>query len=915
MKAETKTHKFKYYREDFLPLPVKLEHMQIYLNFMDEKVEGTNILHIQVLKPLDIIELDARDIEVHSVEYLDNQNLIKIKDHDFDDPRKPEVEFKALEFRYERERNKLVIKLPKQINAGERLSIKCNSTCVPSDSILEGIYKDTTPPGCPQQYMSQCQQWGFQRIMPVFDDCTAKCTYTTTIEADARYTHLISNGNISRRWNPDGKPILKGNITPPRKVITYEQTIPMAPYLFIACAGTWDVLEDEIVYPSGRKVKLEYLTPPGKASDARLPMDILKKAILWIYEMQEYEYPFQTYRTICMEKSNFGGMENVGNTTIVTSSALIDEWTSDRHIKYAYRVIAHEFEHNQCGSDVTMLTPFDMWLNEAFTVDVDRQFMATQFDQTSTRLEDVGAMRAPVGGPLVVEEAGHMGNIVRQGFNHPDELVDGVTYVKAAEVIRMLRLILGDETFREGKNLYFNRYKGGNADTDQFFQCFKEVSGRDLSQFKREWLFTIGYPKVRVTHKYNPTTKQLNITFSQSRIGNGGLFHLPINIAAVSKDGKDIPNTFRTVEVTTERSEITIENILEEPAFISVNRDCSFYGTCEHLTASPLELIAQVKHDPNLFNRVEAMRKLTDIERIKLIKNPDDKISSLWIELFGELIAISDIPDGVKARLLTIEEDTLSREYFVYFRERYLARKRLMQKIATHYTDKLINQFNSINTYTSNKDIALAIEQRQLKAVFLGLLTEANTDVSYELPEKHFHQAWNITDKVSALYCINISNHPNRLAIMEEAYQLWKDHINAYSEYLRIVGSGTHDDVFDLIAKEEKRSTFKLHHPTHHRALYMPMTSNNAVLWSDRGINWIAETIVKLSKLNDVTASRMVGCFQHVAKLTSDLQSKVISALEFMSREIDSKNAPSTAWYVQRYLAGVLSEEKKETNQ
>ncbi len=77
--------------------------------------------------------------------------------------------------------------------------------CFPSDHILEGIYKDATPPGAPQQYMSQCQQWGFQRIMPIFDDCRAKCTMTTTIEADAAYTHLISNGNISRHANPDGK--------------------------------------------------------------------------------------------------------------------------------------------------------------------------------------------------------------------------------------------------------------------------------------------------------------------------------------------------------------------------------------------------------------------------------------------------------------------------------------------------------------------------------------------------------------------------------------------------------------------------------------------------------------------------------------------------------------------------------------
>ena len=324
---------------------------------------------------------------------------------------------------------------------------------MPTDNILDGIYKDTTPPGCPQQYMSQCQQWGFQRILPVFDDCIAKCTMVTTIEADARYTHLISNGNVCRRTNPDGKPALKPGDTS-RKIITFENSIPMAPYLFIACVGTWDVLEDEIVYPSGRRVKLEYLVPPGRKQGVVVPMKILKESVLWQGKTQEYEYQREVYRTICMEKSNFGGMENVGNTTIITDAALVDEFTNDRRLEYAHGVIVHEFEHNQCGSDVTMETPFDMWLNEAFTVDVERQFMMSQFDRDGVRLDEIDSMRAPVGGPLAMEDGGHLGNIVRDGFNDPDELVDGVTYVKAAEVIRMLRLLLGPEVFRREEPLF-----------------------------------------------------------------------------------------------------------------------------------------------------------------------------------------------------------------------------------------------------------------------------------------------------------------------------------------------------------------------------------------------------------------------------------------------------------------------------
>ena len=326
-----------------------------------------------------------------------------------------------------------MIPLPRPVAPGETLRVFTRCRCSPSDTELEGLYRDVTPQGAPQQYMSQCQQWGFQRILPVIDDCTAKCTFRTTLEGDIRYTHLISNGDIDRAANPDGRPVPKPG-APLRQVITFVNRVPMAPYLFLACAGTWEVLADAVQYPDGRRIALEYLVPPGKTAGARVPMEILKRAILWQHGRLGYVYPYDTYRTICMEKSNYGGMENVGNTTIITEAALIDESTADARLIYAHGVIVHEYEHNHCGSGVTMQSPFDMWLNEAFTVDIERQFTASVFDPAFMRLREADAMRAPGNGPLAVEDAGKFGQIVREGFNDPDELVDGVTYVSGPGV-------------------------------------------------------------------------------------------------------------------------------------------------------------------------------------------------------------------------------------------------------------------------------------------------------------------------------------------------------------------------------------------------------------------------------------------------------------------------------------------------
>jgi len=862
--------------------------MDIFLDFGKGKVNGENALRLKALQDMDELVLDARDLDIHSVAMLGETEI-------------------PLPYEYREDAAKLVIRFPERVQGGRTFSVRTRVSCVPSDRILEGIYKDTTPPGCPQQYMSQCQQWGFQRILPVIDDCRAKCTMTTTLEADARYTHMITNGDVCRDSNPGGVPVPAGD--PSRRRITYVNNIPMAPYLFIACVGTWDTLEDEVTYPSGRRVRLEYLVPPGRAAGAELPMKILKQGVLWQGRTQDYEYEHEVYRTICMERSNWGGMENVGNTTIITSAALVDEFTHDARLEYAYGVIVHEFEHNQCGSDVTMETPFDMWLNEAYTVNVERQFTASQLDSDCARLDEVNAMRAPVSGPLAVEDAGHLGNIVREGFNDPDELVDSVTYVKAAEVMRMLRLILGEDTFRKARRRYFSRYKGGNANTDDFFACFEEASGRDLSQFRREWLHTIGYPKIEATHSYDDETRTLVVDLRQDRSGRGGLFHVPVEMAAVDGTGHDIADTARVVEMQdtgdgrggAAHVRVAFHDI-QRPAFLSLNRDCSFYGTFTDVSTTGDELVKQTRLDPCLFNRVEAMRRLTDLERVKLVRDAGAPISDAWLDIVGEIIADQSLAPGLKTHLLSIGEETMDRAYLPWYRERYRARIALLRAVGQRYMPELVALFRGVDTYTKGDEPKDGIHERRLKAILLRMIIEADTPAEHALAEDHFRAAWNITDRISALGCINLSSSPARDGLLAEAYGMWKDSIAAYSGYLAVIASRTRDDVFDAIEREEGRDTFDVCHPGHSRSLYLPMARNNKMLWTDRGIGFVADKVVLLASVSEYAATRLLTCFQHVHQLADDLRPKVIAALERMRDSVKEADVPSVHGRIEAYL-------------
>ena len=68
-----------------------------------------------------------------------------------------------------------------------------------------------------------------------------------------------------------------------------------------------------------------------------------------------------------MQNSDFGGMENVGNTTITANRIMPFAGITDSAYEYMIGVKVHEFYHNLNGSEVTGMTPFELWLNEAVT--------------------------------------------------------------------------------------------------------------------------------------------------------------------------------------------------------------------------------------------------------------------------------------------------------------------------------------------------------------------------------------------------------------------------------------------------------------------------------------------------------------------------------------------------------------------
>lgn len=200
--------KYKRYREDFGPLATKPLHMDLTFDMTETRVLvnsiGTYVHHDDT--PLDILVLDSNNIEIQEIAFLPPNVVPKADErpnqNDWDKHINA-VNLQADKFVILDSKNyapkddadyktKLQVKLPQSINKGDQFILRTRTICHPTAHILEGIYFDYTPEGCPKTMITQCQQYGFQRIVPSIDQMPSKMCYTTSIIADSRYVTLSS---------------------------------------------------------------------------------------------------------------------------------------------------------------------------------------------------------------------------------------------------------------------------------------------------------------------------------------------------------------------------------------------------------------------------------------------------------------------------------------------------------------------------------------------------------------------------------------------------------------------------------------------------------------------------------------------------------------------------------------------------
>lgn len=258
---------------------------------------------------------------------------------------------------------------------------------------------------------------------------------------------------------------------------------------------------------------LNYVYPELSENEKERGADIIPMMQLFSQLFGEYPYAQEKYGHA--QASIPGGMEH---STMSTMSGL------------SYNLSAHELAHQWFGNKVTCGSWSDIWLNEGFatylTGLVIENLKPGEFDEW--KAARISSITRQLGGSV------HVNDTLDR-----DKIFNGrLTYNKGAYVLHMLRWVIGDEFFFEGCRNYLNDpdHSFSYAHTDDFIQTMEDVSGRDLTEFFKDWYYGEGFPSYRIEYSYSSEVVTIKVHQDQSH-SSVQFFEMPIPIKIQGQNG------------------------------------------------------------------------------------------------------------------------------------------------------------------------------------------------------------------------------------------------------------------------------------------------------------------------------------------------------------------------------------------
>lgn len=740
----------------------------------------------------------------------------------------------------------LVVTLP-----GAKHTVALVTTINPSaNTQLMGLYASNG------MLCTQCESEGFRRITFFPDRPDVLSTYFVRMEGDrAAFPILLCNGNRTASGeNADGSHWAE-----------WHDPWPKPSYLFAMVAGDLVANSKPFTTRSGRVVECNVWVRPEDLARTDHALESLHRSMKWDEEVFGREYDLDLYNVVAVSDFNMGAMENKGLNVFNTKYVLADPDTAtDADFDAVEGVIAHEYFHNWSGNRVTCRDWFQLSLKEGFTVLRDQLFSQDMRGEAVKRIEDVRILRAA----QFPEDAGPLAHPIRpDSYREISNFYTATVYNKGAEVIRMMRAMVGEARFRSGCDLYFDRHDGEAATCEDFIKAIEDGAGIDLTRFRR-WYSQAGTPRVSVSQAVEGDA--LRLTFRQTVPATPGQpdklpMPIPLKLAVHSRGG-----TLGAEQlVVLEDAEQSFDLPLAGPdPVVSINRGFTAPVVIERELARE-DLVFLAAHDDDPFARSEALQELAVGHLVGAASGSfaaDEQAAgeAAIIGAFRSSLADNALDDAMRGELLVLPSETYLFEAMATGSRKadpgaiHAAREGLKAAIGT----ALAGELASLHARASGValDDPAGRGARKVKTIALGLIAAADPARAAELAAAQYDAADNMTDRQGALMVLCGLDTPAREERLAAFYERYKSNALVVDKWFTLQALSLHPQVIAHVRKLAEHPDFTMKNPNRVRSLHMAFAGNPKGFHAEggEGYRMIADVILALDPINPQTAARFV---------------------------------------------------------
>ena len=736
-----------------------------------------------------------------------------------------------------------------------------------SNTALEGLYKSG------KMFCTQCEAEGFRKITYYLDRPDVMSRFTTTVIAEQhRYPVLLSNGNeVGSGPAEDG-----------RHWATWEDPFVKPAYLFALVAGDLWCVESSFTRQSGRDVVLRIYVEEENLDKCDHAMVSLKKSMRWDEEVYGREYDLDIFMIVAVNDFNMGAMENKGLNIFNSSCVLARaETATDAAHQRVEGVVAHEYFHNWSGNRVTCRDWFQLSLKEGFTVFRDAEFSADMNSRTVKRIEDVAYLRTH----QFAEDAGPMAHPVRpDSFIEISNFYTLTVYEKGAEVVGMVRTLLGHEGFRKGSDLYFERHDGQAVTTDDFIKAMEDANGVDLTQFKR-WYSQAGTPRLAVSEAYDPAARTYSLTFRQSCSATPGQaeklpFVIPVALGLLDGAGQDLP-----LQLAGESAALGTSRVLSvteaEQTFVFQGIDAKPLPSLLRGFSAPVklsfpydrdQLMFLMQHDSDGFNRWEAGQQLSVQVLQELIgqyqRGEALALDQRLLAALGTVLGNESLDPAMVAEMLSLPGEAYLTEIsqVADVDAIHAARDFARQQIAEHLFDGLWARYQANREVSRATPYVAAAEhfaRRSLQNIALSYLMLTGKPQALEAALEQFEHSDNMTERLTALaVLVNSPFEAERAKALQAFAEHFKDNPLVMDQWFSVQAASSQPGGLARVKALMQHPAFTLKNPNKVRALVGAFAGQNLVNFhaaDGSGYRFLADLVIELNALNPQIASRQLA--------------------------------------------------------